>query len=137
MAKPVKFVLKGEGVVEVSAQGEKEYAEAIAAGEDLVWVCVKTNSFNSFPIMRSQLKANDTDFIVSGGFEVARIGKSRKYKVRIDGTVSTESLKKKDIDAIAAGTAICTLEKIGCRGNWNLSDEYGNDQFAISVAPKA
>lgn len=137
-AKPNReFALKGEGVVEVSAEGEKEYAEALVAGEDLIWVCVKTSSFNSFPIMRSQLKSNDSDFMVNGGFEVERIGKSRKYKVRIDGIVSTESLKKKDIDAIAAGTAICTLEKIGSRGSWNLSDEYGNDQFAISVAPKA
>jgi hypothetical protein len=137
MAKPVKFALKGEGVVEVSAQGEKEYNEALAAGDDLIIVCVKTSSFNSFPIMRSQMKLNDSDFIVSGGFEVERVGKSRKYKVRIDGIVSSESLKKKDIDAIAAGTSICTLEQIGSRGNWNLSDEYGKDQFTISVVPKA
>lgn len=135
MAKPVKFALKGEGVVQVSAEGEKEYIKALGSGDDVINVCVKTSAFNVFPIMRRQLKPNDPSFMASGGFEVERIGKSRKFKVRIDGVVSTESLKKKDIDAIAAGTATCTLEKIGTLENWNLSDEYGDDQIAISVAP--
>jgi hypothetical protein len=135
MAKPVKFALKGEGVVEVSSEGEKEYIKALSGGDDVIHVCVKTSAFNIFPIMRNQLKVNDPAFMVSGGFEVERIGKSRKYKVRIDGVVSTESLKKKDLDAIAAGTAKCTLEKIGTRDNWNLSGEYGCDQIGISVAP--
>ena len=55
----------------------------------------------------------------------------------LDRALKTAKVSLKDIDAIAAGTAICTLEKIGSRGSWNLSDEYGNDQFAISVAPTA
>ena len=137
MAKPVKFALKGEGVVQVSTEGEKEYIEALAAGEDLIGVCVETHAINIFPIFRSQLQVNDPAFMVSGGFEVERIEKSSKFKIRIDGIVSTESLKKKDIDAIAAGTAKCILENIGCRGKWNLSDEDGKDQFAISVVLSA
>lgn len=135
MAKPVNFALKGEGVVEVSSEGMKEYTKALISGEDLIHVCVKTSAFNSFPIMRNQLKLNDPAFMVGGGFEVERIGDSRKFKIRIEGIVSTDSLKKKDIDAIAAGTAKCTLEKVGARDNWNLSDEYGSDQIGISVAP--
>lgn len=135
MAKPVKFTLKGEGVVEVSAKREKEYIAALTAGQDLIGVCVETHAINIFPIMRSQLQANDSNFMVRGGFQVERIGKSRKYKISIDGVVSSESLKKKDMEAIAAGTAICTLEQVGSRGEWNLSKEDGNDQLTISVAP--
>lgn len=137
MAKPVKFALKGEGLVEVSSADEKEYVKALGSGEDMIKVCVKSTAFNIFPIMRKQLFPNDPAFMVSGGFEVERIGKGRKFTIRIDGVVSTESLKKKDIDAIVAGTAICTLDGVGTRDNWYVSCETSNDEIGIAVAPKA
>ena len=132
--KPIKFALKGEGVVTVSSEGEKEYLAALKAEEDIINVCVKAKGFNSFPIMRNQVQLNDPAFMISGGFDVKRVGKSKKYKVCIDGVVSTDSLTKKDLEAIAEGSATCTLEGIGARGNWRLSDEDSRDQIGISVA---
>jgi hypothetical protein len=132
--KPIEFMLYGEGVVSVSADGEKEYLEALASGDDIIHICIKTKGFNITPVMRSKIKMNDSTFMINGGFAVKRIGKSRKFKVNVDGVVSTDLLGKKDLEAIAAGSATCTLEKIGSRNNWNLSDEYGVDEIKIYIA---
>ena len=135
MAKPVKFALKGEGVVEVSKENEKEYLKALSCGEDVIKVCVEASCINILPIMRNQVQPNDPAFMLSGGFEVERIEKSNKYKILIDGVVSTESLKKKDIDLISAGTATCTLENVGTQVHWYFDGENVCVQIAISVAP--
>lgn len=135
MAKPVKFALKGEGIVEVSKKNEKEYLDALASGEDYIGVCIKTTGFNIFPIFRTQLKANDPAFVIDGGYKVEQIGKSGKFKIQIDGVVSTESLKKKDIDAIAAGDARCTLESVGTRDNWYFDRSDDAEVTVISIAP--
>jgi len=133
MAKPVLFTLKGSGIVEVSEQNREEYLEAVKAGNDLIKVCVKTSAFNIFVIKRTKLEVVDQSFIVSGGFEISPQQDSGKFLVTIDGVVSTELLRKKDVEMIASGGAICTLDHVGTRDNWHFKGECGKDELKISL----
>jgi hypothetical protein len=135
MAKPVEFCLKGEALVAVKENELQEYLKALVLAEDIICLSVDLpRSIKQFPIMRKHFSIVDPAHMVSGGFEVERIGETNSFAIRIDGVVSTDSLAKKDIQSIASGTATCELTYVGTREKWNFGGNDSSRPLSISIA---